>query len=287
MIVDTHTHAWNPKAHLAEETVQQLGHIIGKPERMNVNVYDFNNSMANVDRAFVLGLRAKFSGISIPNDYIAEFVKHDRAKFIGMMGLDPHDDDMLRQLELGRTDLGLKGIVLSPDLGAFDPRDQRLKEVYLTASKHHLPIFYHSGQFPISRSALRFASPILLDDVLRSFPDLRIVICHVGRPFIQETIAILRKHPGAHADLASVIDSPWELYNIVTLCQEHNVLSKLLFASDYPFTAPRELFVKLRDSGEVTKGTKLPSLADTVINEVIHRNAFKCLGIELDLLIQK
>jgi predicted TIM-barrel fold metal-dependent hydrolase len=284
MIADCHTHIWDVEQHLAGKMRASLEGMLARPERLSVAYGEWAKNMQGVDRAFVFGLRAKFCGIVVPNDVVAGFVANDPSKMVGMMGLDPNEDGMIEEFERARTELKLKGVVLSPDLGSFDPRDGRLKDVYKGAVKHSMPIFIHAGQFPVARAAVKHASPSLLDDVLRTFPDLKVVICHFGRPFIAETLALLVKHPGAHADLAGVINSPWELFNALKLAQEYGVMSKLLFASDYPFTLPRENYVRLQQCGDLATGTRIPPLPAPAVHEIIHRNVFRALGLPLGIL---
>jgi len=284
VIVDTHTHVWDFEKHIHKSAADQLRRIMPKPERLIVGKADFARNTSKTDRVFLLGLRARYSGIQVPNEFVADFVAGEPDRFVGFMGIDPQDPDYIEQVEIGRSGLGLKGIVLAPDLGGFDPRDARLKEVYARAMKHRLPIFVHAGHFPIARAALQYSNPALLDDVLRTYKDLKIVICHFGRPYIQDTVALLYKHPGAFADVAGIAGSPWELYNALMLASEYNVLSRVFFSSDYPFTLSRDILVNLREAGGITSSTGLPTLRESVLDQIVHRNPFGPLGLSLSVL---
>ena len=73
---------------------------------------------------------------------------------------------------------------------------------------------------------------ILIDEVALAFPDLQIVMSHLGDPWISETIAMLIKHPNVYAMTAGWAPKyiPEE---VLRFAQRRNP-GKLMWASDYP-----------------------------------------------------
>src|SRR5207302_11471202 len=108
---------------------------------------------------------------------------------------------------------------------------------------------------------LKFSLPILLEDVAMQFPDLKMIIAHMGHPWIAETIVLIRKQPNFFADISALHYRPWQFYNALVCAKEYGVLNKLLFGSDYPFTTPDATLQSMRDFNKMTEGTNLPGLS--------------------------
>ena len=66
--------------------------------------------------------------------------------------------------------------------------------VYAEAERLGMPILFHPGGQFTEQSKLEYGRPYLLDEVARTFPQLRIVIAQLGQPWIDETICLLGKH---------------------------------------------------------------------------------------------
>ena len=127
---------------------------------------------------------------------------------------------------------------------------------------------------------LRYAHPLLMDEVAIRFPELRIVMAHMGHPWWRETIVTIRKHPHVYADVSALFYRPWSLYEGMRLVAEWNVFDKLLFGSDYPIATPAETAAGLRRVNEPIAGTGLPAVPLTAIEAIIERDPLPLLGLE-------
>ena len=67
--------------------------------------------------------------------------------------------------------------------------------------------------------------------------------------------------------------------NAMRLATEWSVLHKLLFASDYPAATPEETMAGLRAVNAPVAGTPLPKIPVEAIEEIIHRDSLKLLGL--------
>ncbi len=279
MIVDVHTHAWDFQRHMTEEFVGQTQIARTQPVPMAVTFDGYRQAMEGVDKAVVFGLKARLVGLYVPNDYIAQFVAKAPDKLIGFMSLDPTEPDFMEDFERSYHDLKLKGIKLGPIYAGFDPRDRKLDALYAKAQKEGLPILFHAGTSFVRWGYLEFTRPYLWDEVARRFPDLKIILAHLGHPWEGECIAVIRKHPNVYADISGLHYRPWQFYNSLILCQEYGVMGKLLFGSDYPFTTPKATVKGLRSVNRFTEGTSLPRVSETAVEEIIHRDASALLGL--------
>lgn len=235
--------------------------------------------MKAVDKVIVFGLRAHHSGLAVPNDYISAYATAHPEKIVGFGAIDPCVDPLDETLAEIR-DLGLRGVKLGPIYQNIHPTDLRMMRVYEFCQTHRLPIMIHQGATFVRTGPLRYAFPIQLEDVALAFPKLRMVIAHLGHPWIAETLVVIRKHPHLYSDLSALHYRPWQLYNGLTLAKEYGVLDKLLFGSDYPFTTPEAQMTGLRNINHFAEGTNLPKLTEEEIEKLIYSPTLTCLGLE-------
>ena len=51
---------------------------------------------------------------------------------------------------------------------------------------------------------MRLGNPLLLEEVLVKYPNLRLYIAHGGYPFLDETIALMMQYTHVYADLSAI-----------------------------------------------------------------------------------
>ena len=79
----------------------------------------------------------------------------------------------------------------------------------------------------------RLQRTILIDEIALCFPDLQIVMSHVGDPWVDETIAMLNKHPNVHLMTAGF--TPRRLpERLVAFMDSSRGRAKVIWASYYP-----------------------------------------------------
>jgi predicted TIM-barrel fold metal-dependent hydrolase len=244
---------------------------------ITVDFDPFMAASAPCDRVVVFGMRALKTGLHVPNDFIAGFVARAPQKLIGFMSIDPSEPEWRDDFERSHRDLKLKGVKLGPIYAGFDPTDPRLDPLYAGCVKHNLPVLIHVGTSFVRFGPLEWSRPILIDAIARKFPDLRIIMAHLGHPWEGETIAVIRKHPHVYADVSALHYRPWQLYHSLMLAQEYGVMNKLLFGTDYPFTTAASTMEGLRTINRFCGGTALPRVSEQSVEELIHRDALQLL----------
>jgi predicted TIM-barrel fold metal-dependent hydrolase len=281
MITDCHSHIFEFPGHISQEfAAESKAHSRGTPIDLHVPPQRHWDAMKHVDKAIVFGMRAFHCGIVSPNEYIADYVKTHPEKLVGFAAVDPVCDNVNETLEHAIDDLKLRGVKLGPIYQNIHPLDERMLPVYAFCEKRNLPILIHQGTTFPRKAPLKFSLPILLEDVAMQFPDLKMVIAHMGHPWIDETIVLIRKQPNFFADISALHYRPWQFYNALILAKEYGVLHKLLFGSDYPFTTPEATIDSLKNFNQMAKGTNLPTLAQEDIEQLIHRPTLKLLELE-------
>ena len=151
--------------------------------------------------------------------------------------------------------------------------------LFQRAEQLDIPVLIHQGTTFCRDVSLEYANPVLLQPVAREFPNLRVIIAHLGHPWIGECISLIRKHPNFFSDISALHYRPWQYYNALILAKEYGVLKKLFVGSDYPVTTPAQTIEGLRHSNDVAQGTAMPGLSENEIEDIIQRDTFKMLGL--------
>jgi len=282
MIVDCHTHVWEYPGHLsdafvAEANARSRGHKLN----MHTPPETHWQAMANVDRVIVFGIRAFHSGLYSPNEYIADYASQHPEKIIGFASIDP-TVDKLEDLEYAIDKLGLSGLKLGPIYQNIHPTAPSLMAIYEFCEARRIPILIHQGTTFPRKAPLKYSFPVLLEDVAMKFPELRMVIAHLGHPWIAETLVLIRKQPNFYSDISALHYRPWQFYNALIQAKEYGVLDKLLFGSDFPFTTPEATIEALLGFNNMVQGTNLPRLSEDEIEALIQSPTLEYLGLNTD-----
>jgi predicted TIM-barrel fold metal-dependent hydrolase len=213
------------------------------------------------------------------NESTAEFVADDPGRRIGFLSVNPDDPGAIDEIERCQTDLGLLGIKLGPNYQRFDPLSSRAHAVYEVAAHLGMPIMFHQGTSPVREAPLRYAHPLLMDEIAIRHPELRVVMAHMGHPWQRDTIVVIRKHPNVFADVSAGFFRPWSFYEAMLIASEWGVLGKLLLGSDYPVATPAQTIEGLRGVNAIARRAGLPEIPADEIEEIIHRDALALLGL--------
>lgn len=280
MIIDVHSHTWQFPRHFDEDFRNQARRArAGVEVDLTVRYDEYMEQATLVDRVVVFGGKARLSGLWVDDRYVADYVAEHPDRLLGFLSLDPTQDDWQREMREGHQDLGLRGIKLMPMYAGFRPDEQRLDPLWSYAQRHGLPVLLHTGTTFVAQAPLDCTLPRRLDPVATRFPDVKIIMAHLGHPYEHECVAVIRKHPNVYADVSALHYRPFQLYHSLMLVQEYGVWDKLLFGSDYPFTTVDASIAGLRALNEQLEGTALPRLDTASLERLIHRDSLHLLGL--------
>lgn len=278
-IQNVHAHVWDPCQHLSRSVLDAITLARGKPLELAVSQEAYLQEMSPFDKVVVFGMKAKLSGFWVPDEYVGGWVRACPDKLLGFASCDPTQPDALDELREGVETHGLVGVKIAPMYAGVDPRDERCRAVYDYCQERGLPVLFHAGTTFIREAPLGVTRPWLFDEVAIRYPELRIVLAHLGHPFEGECIAVIRKHPHVFADLSALFYRPWQFYNMLLLAQEYGVTHKLLFGTDFPFAGSVESIEGLRNINAIIGSATLPRVTDEAINGILNRNALALLGL--------
>ena len=152
------------------------------------------------------------------------------------------------QLRHAVRNLGFRALKLSGAYQNFDPSDVAYDELYRTALRLDIPIFWHQSTNFFAETPLRWSKPVHLDQVAQRFPKLRMVICHIGHPWYTDAVMVARKHRNVYCDMSGYGFRRWRFYVSLVTAVEYDIGDKVLFGTDYPFCSVEDSIAYLRDA---------------------------------------
>lgn len=289
MIVDVHTHTPTHRGDVPAD--ERRVYDRWRPDRPVVSTnswaeYDEAVAPADVSIVFNIAVDDPLAATGIPtdprriNESTAEFVAADPSRRIGFLSVNPAHPGALEEAERCRTELGLRGVKLGPNYQHLDPLSGEALALYAWAEQHGLPILFHQGASPIRDAPLRYAHPLVMDEIATMHPELRIVMAHMGHPWQRDTIVTIRKHPHVYADVSALPYRAWSFWECMRLASEWGATAKLLLGSDFPIATTAETIAALRDVNRIVEGTALPRVPSDEIEAIIHRDALAALGLQ-------
>lgn len=281
MITDVHTHFWLP-THQSEPWSQDLKRVskkLGSDKMTYVSAEEYLEGLGKVDKSIVFGLQARAAGIFVPNDDVADFVSKLNGRAIGFLSVDPTDRNACDEIERSVYDLGLKGIKLGPLYQGTSPLDPLVLRVFALAEKLNLPVMIHQGAVFSNAGRLANAYPIFLDDVAIAFPNLKIIIAHLGHPWFHETVVVMRRNPNVFADTSALPSRPTVLLSALTYAKEYGVLNKVLFGSDSPMVTTQSALDRLQEISEYSQKHGLTKFTGEDLDLLLHRPTLELLEL--------
>jgi len=175
-------------------------------------------------------------------------IAHENPGLIPFINLDPLQNEASIKSELADkvNKHGAKGIKLHPGSQWFYPNDNRLWPIYRAAQETGLPIVFHAGQF---LSPVPYSQPKNFVDVLEAFPEMTLVMAHIGFGFQLEALSLSKTYPNLQFDCSAIIsqttkDGKFTEPQLTTLIKEIGI-ERVMFGSDFPWYDPADSVERL------------------------------------------
>jgi len=233
---------------------------------------------ASAERFVIIGIKWGRLGANVPNDFIAACVREYSGRAVGLCCVDPNDPGAPAELERSITKLGLRGLKLSPVYQGFDPWSPEAWKLYEMCDGLGVPILFHQAGAFAAQAVLEWGNPLLLDKVARTFPNLRMILAHLGQPWAEETIQMMRKHKQVYSDLAARYYRRWQFYNALMLAIDYGVTGQLLFGSDFPMQSTEEALAAFRAINDWGPDVRLPRIPEQTIEDIIANRPLSLVG---------
>lgn len=86
----------------------------------------------------------------------------------------------------------------------FYADDSLYHPVYELAAEHDLTVAFHTGDTANPTGRLRFSHPLTVDEVAVRYPQLRLVLCHFGNPWMLDAAEVAKKNPNVYVELSGL-----------------------------------------------------------------------------------
>ena len=281
MTIDLHTRLWTSPQQFGPPVAEQMRRRRIDPwDDHSADADDHAQAMEPVQAAVLLGFESKLLGGKIPHEQIAGYIQRAPDKLLGFAGIDPKADadpvDSLRHA----LDLGLVGVTVNPAAAGFHPTDTSAMELFEACQHHAVPVLVECGTILARQARMEFARPVLFDEVVREFPDLKLVLGSFGDPWVDEGVALLAKHPNVYADLAGLTARPWQLFNALLTAHQLGAIGQVLFGSNFPYVTPEQAIKTIYSVNTLTQGTHLPSVPREQLRTIVERDTIAVLGLK-------
>lgn len=139
----------------------------------------------------------------------------------------------------------VRGVKLYPGYQPYPINDPSLDAVYDLAAKYQVPVLIHTGDTYAKGAKLRYAHPLLVDDVAVDHPDVTFVMCHAGNPWFVDAAEVLYKNDNVYADISGLtlgaFEADFERLMVRRLAEMIDYLGtderKLMYGSDWPLVS--------------------------------------------------
>jgi len=261
--------------------------------KSKAKIEELEKSMAEngIDAALALATYFPRKTGSITNEQILSLTE-DYNNILVFGSLDAENDlrEGVAELERLLVEDRIVGIKLYPGYQFIYPNDEKLDAVYELATRFGVPVMFHSGLAYKSPGGIRFSRPIYFDDVAGKFPELKIIISHLGDPSIKEATAVAHKNPNVYLDFSGLISNTtknqqrsdkWKRKNeefitetIASVFIDLMGTEKVIFGTDWPISSHKS-YLSLVDSLE-----EILELNSREKRQILSENIKRVLGIK-------
>jgi len=203
----------------------------------------FDNGVAGV----VLLSYAHRTGISHQlNKFTAALVKHF-PHTVGFATLHPEDENPREIIKLSLMDLGLRGVKLHCHVQKTAPDDPILFPTYEAILEFDGILNIHAGREPaidaygLDVRAITGAKRV--EKVLQRYPDLKIIIPHLGFDESDRFYSLLDHYPNLYLDTTMMMGHFFDVSVDRDRCIQY--ADRILYGSDYPHI-PYEMEMEVR-----------------------------------------
>lgn len=260
MIIDAHTH-------LGKKTI----------------VATARDLVASMDAAGI-DISMVFAGklTSLPTDELLKDIEpyKDRLKPVGSVSpLDGTYTSLAKMVEHLKAG-AIHAVKFYPGYEHYYPSQDIVRPYLAALQEHGKPAIFHSGDTfsGVHSSKLKYAKPLDIDDIAVDFPNLKIVIAHMGYPWHNDAAEVVYKNENVYVDCSGFVygkfDNQTESHFREVLSHYLKVAGtdeRLMFGTDWPISDQQSY---------VTIVSRI-FRSDAVLEKVFSGTACKLFGIEV------
>lgn len=212
--------------------------------RLDALLESMNNN--NIDYSLVLTSYKVNLCRPQTSDVVKIIDKNNKFEKLGVVAsftIDNQDSKNIKKYKTWYKNGALKGIKIYCGYEYYYPNDKRYQIIYDLCTEYKIPIMIHTGDTYSRKGKVKYAHPLIIDDVAVNNPDLNIVLCHLGNPWILDCQEVVYKNKNVYADISGLVvgnfNSFSRNYYKVRIKEALGYIGRphrLLFGSDWPIS---------------------------------------------------
>lgn len=232
MIIDCHTHL---------NRYATIENILLLEDRVKKLLSEMSNH--GVDYSLVLSSYTVSPERPSTRQLIESTKKYDNIGLVAGFSIDNHTNADLKQYRKWIKEGFVKGLKIYCGYEHYYPYDKRYQKVYDTCVEFGIPVMVHTGDTFSEKGKLKFSHPLNLDEVAVDNPELKIVMCHLGNPWIEDCQEVVYKNDNVYADMSGLavgkFDHFFEEIMVEKVAELINYAGEpryLLYGTDWPIS---------------------------------------------------
>jgi predicted TIM-barrel fold metal-dependent hydrolase len=210
---------------------ETMAEVVAEMDRLGVAGGVLCKYPRDITPPFVPGVQGAEADFRRACEQLAEVMNNYPGRFRASVGIDPKlGYDAARQVQVAHDEYGISAVRIVGMFTGIPINDALAYPLYTRACDLGMVVTINVGM-PGPRKPARFQRTIDVDDVALCFPDLKLVMSHVGDPWVSETVALLQKHPNVYLMTAGF--APKYVPEPIRTFMKRGK-SKVMWASDYP-----------------------------------------------------
>jgi predicted TIM-barrel fold metal-dependent hydrolase len=229
---DPNVTKWFKRSDSSYEGGETLEDVIGEMDRFNITGGVLTKVPRDITPPYVAGIRGADEDFHKACHQLAEAMAAWPGRFVAAVGMDPRlGYAAAKQARIAHQEYGITTVRVIPMFTGIPINDPVAYPLYTALCDLGMTVTFNVG-VPGPLKPAKLQRTILVDDVALCFPELKIVMSHVGDPWIPETISMLNKHPNVFLQTAGW--APKYVPKEILTFMGARGPTKVMWASDYP-----------------------------------------------------
>jgi uncharacterized protein len=268
MIIDVHTHIYSLDHKTTFDRERMFRNLVNEAKENNVS-----------HLLIIAGFRKIDRWDTSTNESLALARHTPHVLIIASLDIVKYTKQDLSNLERLLKLKRIVGIKIYTGYQHVYPADKRCLPIYRLCIKYDVPVVFHSGDTLagyVGDPKIKYSHPMHIDEVATDFPDLKIVIAHMGNPWLIDCAEILYKNPNVYADISGLVvgDDLKTPYGDLMKQRTNELLTyvnsnKLLYGTDWPLCTMKA-YLKFVNMLDISKEDK---------EKILYKNAQKVFNI--------
>ncbi|WKZ48953.1 MAG: amidohydrolase family protein [Anaerolineales bacterium] len=176
-------------------------------------------------------------------------------------------NDLPAEFERLVKEYDFRGIKVYPPYQHHYANDPRMYPLYSKVQELGMPMMVHTGSSVFTGARIKYGDPLLLDDVAIDFPNLKILMCHAGRPFwYEQAFWMARRHENVYMEVSGL-----PAKHLLDYFPRLEMLAdKIVYGSDWPGNP---------DLKRNVAAIRALPISDEVKQKILYDNAARILNV--------